>query len=450
MVRFVGATVGALLLASLIGLSGGGSAAAAEKSIWGPLTLPDGSDAFPLYRRLGVDNFQIQLDWPRTAPARPADPSNHADPAYRWPPALDQAIARARRQRISIAVLVTRSPRWANGNRPANWTPDPAEYANFVSAASRRYPTVRRWMIWGEPNLADRYMPNEEGKPTSARNYARLLDAAYAALKRVTRRNVVVGGMTWTGGTVKPARFLRAMRLPNGRPPRLDWFGHNAFPFRYPSMRERPLPGGWRDMSDLDTFSREVHRTYTRPCGRRRARRCGKRPKLWLSEFTVQTDRASDAFKDFVSPRQQARWLSAGYEIGDRLSSVAGVGWFQLLDPPSSETGAANLGLMRADGRRKPSFGAYLRAPSRRFRPRVSVGKRRTTGVRVRIRPRASGRLVVELHSRGGRIVREKARVRANRTKVVRLRSKRLRRGIHSLVVEAPRGERVRREVRVR
>ena len=39
------------------------SAVGAEKAIWGPLTMPDGSNAFPLYRRLGVDTFQIQLSF---------------------------------------------------------------------------------------------------------------------------------------------------------------------------------------------------------------------------------------------------------------------------------------------------------------------------------------------------------------------------------------------------
>lgn len=40
-------------------------------------------------------------------------------------------------------------------------------------------------MIWGEPNRSDRFQP--EGNPTAARAYAPLLDAAYVALKRVSR-----------------------------------------------------------------------------------------------------------------------------------------------------------------------------------------------------------------------------------------------------------------------
>src|SRR4051795_3628333 len=70
---------------------------------------------------------------------------------------------------------------------------------NFLTAASRRYPSVRRWMIWGEPTRVDRFQPGAGNRPASARAYAPILDAAYVGLKRASRRNIVIGGMTWTG-----------------------------------------------------------------------------------------------------------------------------------------------------------------------------------------------------------------------------------------------------------
>ena len=80
---------------------------------------------------------------------------------------------------------------------PAVWAPgDPRDFATFMAAASRRYPQVRHWMIWGEPSKAARFQPlvPSAGRRLSARQrrgprtYARLLDAAYGALKRVDRR----------------------------------------------------------------------------------------------------------------------------------------------------------------------------------------------------------------------------------------------------------------------
>jgi hypothetical protein len=68
-------------------------AEAALKAIWGPTTLPNGSSAFPVYERLGVDVRQQQLKWRDVALSRPADPQNPADPAYRWPKPIDDAVA---------------------------------------------------------------------------------------------------------------------------------------------------------------------------------------------------------------------------------------------------------------------------------------------------------------------------------------------------------------------
>ena len=76
-------------------------------------------------------------------------------------------------------------------------------------------------MVWGEPNRDDRFQPNKENSRVGPRAYAPLLDAAYAALKRESPRNRVIGGMTWTNGAVKPAAFLRWMRLRTG--------GHRAW-----------------------------------------------------------------------------------------------------------------------------------------------------------------------------------------------------------------------------
>jgi len=321
----------------------------AEKAIWGPLELPNGSSAFPLYKRLGVDTFQIQLDFSEAAPTEPAEPGDPADPAYRWPPELDQAIEAAGRRDMKVAVLVNRSPGWANGGREAIWAPRPRDLGSFVTAASRRYPQVRRWMIWGEPNRSDRFQPSGPNQRRAPRVYAKVLDAAYAGLKRASPRNVVIGGMTWTGGEVRPAQFLEWLRLPNGRRPRLDWYGHNPFPFRKPRLSADPLSGGWRDISDMDLFGREVDRAFP------------GRPRLWLSEFTIQSDRRSEIFQLHVTRRQQARWLTAAYRIAGRLPFVAGLGWIGLLDQPPGP-GSSNWGLMTHDGTPKPALRAYRRA----------------------------------------------------------------------------------------
>jgi hypothetical protein len=339
-----------LALVALVGCGNGSGGTGVEKLIWGPTRLPNGSSAFPTYDELGVDVYQTQLRWPVVAPTRPASPEDPDDPAYRWPADLGYAIAQAREHGIDIAVLATRSPSWANGGRGELWAPDPSDFAQFLTAASRRYPDVRRWMIWGEPNRVDRFLPNRANSPIGPRSYAPLLDAAYAALKAASPDNIVIGGDTFTGGEVKPKQFVEWMRLPSGEPPRLDWFGHNPYPFRFPDIRKQPIAGGWRDLSDLDTFAEEVERAY---------RSRGESPRLWLSEFTVQSDHTSRVFKAFASQASQARWLTAGYKAAADVQQVEGLGWFSLLDQAGGAL-AAHWGLLTSDGRtEKPAFHAY-------------------------------------------------------------------------------------------
>ena len=322
------------------------------KAIWGPNALPDGSSAFPVYQRLGVDVLERQLVWRAVATRRPAQPRDPDDPAYIWPADLDAAVAEAGRHGMRVALMVRGTPAWANGGGTEARVPaDVRDYADFVVAAARRYPAVRHWMVWGEPTRLGVFQPMSPGSRSGPRAYARLLDRAYGALKAERRSNVVIGGMTWTVGVQRPTRFLRWMRLPDGRPPRLDWYGHNPFSVRFPSLRKRPYEPGLRDLSDVDTLHREVRRAYR---GR------GLRPRLWLSEFTVTSDRASRGFSFFVSRRAQARWVTAAYRIA-REPFVAGMGWYSLLDEADAVNGITS-GLLDAEGRPKPAFDAFRRA----------------------------------------------------------------------------------------
>lgn len=420
-------------------------AMAAEKAIWGPTILPDGQPAFPMYERLGVDTLQFSLDWSSIAPTRPADPRNPDDPAYRWPAEVDFAVRESPRHGIRLALLALFSPSWANGGRSREWAPEPSHYADFLAAAARRYRYVRRWMIWSEPNKALNFKPSVPDDPIAARTYALLLGAAYVELKRASRNNKVIGGMTWSGGDVKPAPFLREMRLPGGRRPRMDWFGHNPFPFRYPQLSEPPLAGGWRDMSDLDTYAREIRRAY------------GRELPFWLSEFTIQSDQASGTFAHFVPRRVQGRWVTQAYRIADREAPVAGLGWLGLIDAPPGE-GNEFFGLLTHDLARKPSYFAYLRAPSERHAPRISAARTirasslARRGLRLTIRPQTTAVVTVHLRRRGrGRPVVTRRVGRIGKRTHVRLRTRNARPGAYELLVSSSRrGATVRRSLRVR
>lgn len=325
------------------------------KAMWGP-SERDGVSLFPIYRNLGIKIYEEKLDWAVIAARRPSNPRNPNDPAYSWPAEVTRAVAEAKRYHIQVALQIIGAPPWANGDQPWNWAPsDPQDYANFAIAAARRYPSVHLWMIWGEPSRRPNFEPLTPAPPFATLNaeqsvaphlYARILDAAYGALKQVNRANLVIGGMTYTTGDISTQQWIENMRLPDGRPPRLDMYGHDPFSFRAPNLSNPPSPDQEIDFSDLGRLSKLVDRYLGRPSN--------PHPKLFISEFTVPT--AVDYEFDFyVEPKVQAQWITDALRIAQRLPSIYAVGWIHLYDVPGLSAG----GLIEADGRKKPGYWAW-------------------------------------------------------------------------------------------
>ena len=344
-------------------------AQALEKGFWGP-TQVDGVSQFPIYEDLGVTIYQMSLRWDAVAATRPTDPTDPTDPAYTWPAEVDYALAQSRRHGMRVLLMLIGAPAWSNGGRSGEYAPDrPGDFAAFARAASRRYPSVRHWMIWGEPSRSNNFKPLVK-QPLGARltkamqraprRYARLLDAAYGQLKAQRSSNLVIGGNTYVTGEVRPGAWMRSMRLPSGRPPRLDLYGHNPFGYRNPDLRNPPSAQGLVDFSDLGRFDREVQRTLGRPLR--------KRIKLFLSEFTVPT--APDIeFNFHVSRATQAKWITSAFRVSRQLKNVAALGWIHLYDdPPVSGMQVVNGGLMTHDAKKKPGYFAFKRSGRRNDR----------------------------------------------------------------------------------
>jgi hypothetical protein len=323
--------------------------------MWGPAVV-GGDSQFPTYRDLGIQLYETSLDWAATAPARPAHPRDPRDPAYVWPASLDADVTQSAAGGIRVAIELTRAPRWANGNRPSNWGPrNPADFADFAYAASRRYPSVRLWMVWGEPTRRVAYQPLARVDPAARtlsaaqkvapHRYARMLDAAYVALKRASPRNLVVGGMSFTTGDIDTLDWIENLRLPNGRPPRMDLYGHNPFSFRDPNLANPPSPRGAVDFSDLRRLAGWIDRYLGR--GRPQIR-------LFLSEWTIPTA-VDDEFNFYVDRPVQAQWITDGLRIARSWPRIYALGWINLYDNLPRSAG----GLLDAQGNKKPGYFAW-------------------------------------------------------------------------------------------
>jgi hypothetical protein len=304
-----------------------------------------------------VKIYEDDLHWNSIAPSRPRSSRNPNDPAYAWPAEVTHAVAEAKRYHMQVALQIIGAPQWSNGGEPWNWAPtNPQDYANFATAASKRYPSVHLWMIWGEPSRSHNFEPLDPVKPfakkldvhqrSAPHRYARMLDAAYGALKSVSRANLVIGGMTYTTGNISTQQWIENLRLPDGKPPRLDMYGHNPFSARAPNLSNPPSPEQQFDFSDLERLSKLVDRYLGRPGN--------PDPKLFLSEWTIPT--ASDEEFNFnVDPLLQAQWITDGLRIASQMPSIYAVGWIHLYDEPPVSYG----GLIQTDGSKKPGYAAW-------------------------------------------------------------------------------------------
>jgi hypothetical protein len=303
-----------------------------------------------------VSLYEDDLNWSLIAVRRPKHPRSPHDPAYVWPPEITRAVGEAKRYGMQVALQIIGAPGWANAHKPPQWaTFDPRAYADFAIAASRRYPSVHLWMIWGEPSRSRDFRPLTPARPflpldahqlIAPHLYARILDAAYGALKSVTRVNLVIGGMTDTAASISPPQWIENMRLPNGRPPRLDMYGHNPFSIRAPDLANSPSPDQQIDFSDLGRLAELVDRNLGRPAN--------PKPPLFLSEWTIPTAIDSE-FNFHVDPRVQALWITDALRIARADSRIYALGWIHLFDAPPQAAG----GLIEANGKRKPGFFAW-------------------------------------------------------------------------------------------
>ena len=343
--------------------------------VYGPGTLDERLDTLD---RLGVDVVRWTIRWDQVAKQRPTDARLADDPAYDWS-LSDDVLAGLRRRGIGAVVTLLGTPRWANGGRA--WQVAPvrgADFANFAAAASRRYPWVRDWTVWNEPNQR-RWL-----SPVSARTYVvRLLNPAYGALKGVNRGNRVAGGVTaprGNAGGMSPVAFIRAMRAAHAR---LDVYAHHPYPTR--PRTETPTSGGCAHcttitMATLDRLLSEVKRAW----GNKR---------IWLTEYGYQTSPHDRLLG--VPAATQARYMA---EASRKVHAAARVDMLiHFLVRDDRLLAGWQSGMFTAAGLAKPSYTAFrlpLAQTSRRGTRTVLWGQVRPRAGRQTYRLRAfeSGR----------------------------------------------------------
>jgi hypothetical protein len=339
----------ALMAFALAGTPSG--AQAFSKAIWGQV-YRNGVNQFPLYKQLGVKIYETDLKWYEVAPTRPQDPANPNDPAYQWPASIAQAISQAKRYHMQVLLQIIGTPSWANHGKTWNWAPaNPSDYGAFAAAAARHYPSVHLWMIWGEPTRGPNFEPITRVEPgtklkgkelVAPHLYARMLNSAYGALKGISRKNMVIGGCTFTTGYVDTEQWIQNLRLPNGKPPPMDMYDHNPFSYEAPNFHDPPTSYGVVQFSDLPELAGWIDRYLH------------KGIPIFLSEFTIPT-KADLQFNFYVDPNVAAQWVTDALRLARHWHRIYALGWINVYDDPPETYG----GLITTSGVKKPDFSAF-------------------------------------------------------------------------------------------
>jgi hypothetical protein len=289
---------------------------------------------------LGVRVVRFTVRWNEVAAKRPAVAKDPTDPAYDWA-ADDEVLDGLHAHGIDVVLQLVGTPSWANGDRASNWAPLSAStFRSFATAAATRYPWVRRWLIWNEPNQV-RWL-----RPTTPSIYtSRLLDPAYAAIHAQIRGAQVAGGGTAprasTGG-VSPVAWLTGMHRAHAR---LDAYAHNPYPLN--PKRESPFSGGCKRCATITmaTISRLVALVaHDFPHAR-----------IWLTEYGYQTNPPDPLLG--VSLTQQARYESQGAYAAYRTPRVDLLIHFLYRDEPILSR--FQSGIVTLANTLKPSFAAF-------------------------------------------------------------------------------------------
>ena len=341
----------------------------------------------------GATIVRVNLIWSQIAPAEPPlgfNPADPASPGYNWS-AVDASIRDLSSQGLQVLLNITGAPTWAEGPgappdvQPGTWRPNAAQFASFATAAALRYdgrfpdplhpgaflPRVRYWQPWNEPNL-DYYLSPQWTRvargwaPASPTIYRQLLNAFYAAVKRVSPSNFVVTAGTAPygdppgGQRMPPVEFdrylfclrddarLEPMSCPD--PPHLDALSHHPYGIGGPLWHAlNPDDAAVPDMYKIARVLHAAERVgHVLPAG----------PKqLWVTEISWDS---SPPDPDGVPILEQAHWLEQSFYVLWR-QGVDTVLWLQIVDsPPIPNYGSTyQAGLYYLDGTAKPAAQAF-------------------------------------------------------------------------------------------
>jgi hypothetical protein len=350
----------------------------------------------------GAKLVLLEVDWTSVEPTAPpagSDPTDPSAPQFDFG-YLDARVREFNSSGISVALLVTDAPRWAEApGGPANfeaegaWEPNATAFGQLGTAIARRYsgsypdpahpgqtlPRVRYFQAWAEANFSIHLAPQwtRQGSswvPTGPGLYRNLLNAFYAGVKSVHSDNFVIttgfgpygdppGGCAGSQGTgagcrMHPALFARELlclhseRLnPEACPSPAHFDAMAADPYQVSSPTTRAFNIDDVSSPDLGKLTRVLKRAAQ--LGRSLPR---GHKQLWVTEFSYDSKPPNPGG---LSLATQARWLDEALYLFWK-QGVSTVVWYLLRDQaPTYKPNTYYSGLYYYGGTAKPALQAF-------------------------------------------------------------------------------------------
>lgn len=348
----------------------------------------------------GAKRVLLEVDWEAVEPKKPrpnVDPTDPNGPQFDFG-YLDARIREFAHSGLSVALLVTDAPSWAEqtggpDDPPPDakslltrgaWRPDPTAFGQVATALARRYsgsfgdplhpgqtlPRVRYFQAWAEPNLSVHLAPqwvrsNGRLVAESPTIYRNLLNAFYAGIKRIMPSDVVLTSgfegfgdpaSTSSSARMPPVTFLRGLLCLNSN---LQAVCHTQT--HYDVLASDPyavFSPSTHAFSPTDATAPDLHR-LTRI--QHAALRAGTlvpnvRKQLWVTEFSYDSKPANPYA---LSLAKQARWLEQSFYVfwAEGVNTVI---WYLVRDQAATyNPDLYYSGVYLYSGRKKPAFTAY-------------------------------------------------------------------------------------------
>jgi hypothetical protein len=340
--------------AALLSLASGTAAASVPRDFYG--VVPQAAPDAPEYARMaggGVDGVRFKIQWPEVQPS--------SDGGFDWS-STDELVHDAVANGLRPLPVLYGAPRWATGCTgsgclriaPVGSQQARAAWADFCREAAARYgpggefwsrpenaglpnQPIRDWQIWNEQNSSGAYLPR-----ASVRGYAKLLKLAADGIRGVDPdADLILGGMFATPGTPNSIYswiFLRRLYALRGARRNFDVVAPHPY------------------SPNLDGIKLQV-----RLLRAEMARANDASTPLWVTEIGWASD--NSRFDLSKGLRGQARMLRKSFSLFERHRrtwKLRRVFWYSWRDSAQGSGRLANgSGLIRADGRAKPSWSAY-------------------------------------------------------------------------------------------